>query len=162
MDDWNRLLLILYRNKLTLAYQHIYWISSWSFSFLPQLIFTGEYTIAMNKSWHLGHFRCNECNISITGKQFIVKEEKPVCLECFEQRCVWPFSNLVWSLKLQSLSRCELRVWVCFTYIFVFQRSPHGLKQVTIKMGGIWFNYLYQKGKCWLWKYVLSIVSRTN
>lgn len=61
----------------------------YSFLYFPfQLIFTGEYTIAMNKSWHLGHFRCSECDISITGKQFIVKEEKPVCIDCFDQRCV--------------------------------------------------------------------------
>lgn len=53
-----------------------------------QLIFTGEYTIAMNKSWHLGHFRCGECDISITGKQFIVREEKPICTDCFDQRFV--------------------------------------------------------------------------
>ncbi|XP_068698548.1 testin-like isoform X1 [Montipora foliosa] len=51
-----------------------------------ELIFTGEYTIAMNKSWHLGHFRCNECDVSITGKQFIVKDEKPVCSDCFDRR----------------------------------------------------------------------------
>lgn len=51
-----------------------------------QLIFTGEYTIAMNKCWHLGHFRCNECDVSITGKQFIVKDEKPVCADCFDRR----------------------------------------------------------------------------
>lgn len=51
-----------------------------------ELIFTGEYTIAMNKSWHLGHFRCNECDVSITGKQFIVRDEKPVCVDCFDCR----------------------------------------------------------------------------
>lgn len=51
-----------------------------------ELIFTGEYTIAMNKCWHLGHFRCNECDVSITGKQFIVKDEKPVCADCFDRR----------------------------------------------------------------------------
>ena len=56
------------------------------FSLSVQLIFTGEYTIAMNKSWHLGHFRCSECDISITGKQFVVREEKPICTDCFDQR----------------------------------------------------------------------------
>ena len=48
-----------------------------------QLIFSGEYTVAMNKCWHLGHFRCKECNISITGKQFVAKQGKPVCQECY-------------------------------------------------------------------------------
>ena len=44
--------------------------------------------MAMNKSWHLGHFRCFTCNVSITGKQFVVVEDNAVCSDCFEQRYV--------------------------------------------------------------------------
>ncbi|XP_031558868.1 testin-like isoform X2 [Actinia tenebrosa] len=49
-----------------------------------ELIFSGEYTVAMNRSWHLGHFRCQRCDSSITGKQFIVLKDKPVCNDCFK------------------------------------------------------------------------------
>ncbi|XP_032238215.2 testin isoform X2 [Nematostella vectensis] len=49
-----------------------------------ELIFTGEYTVAMNKNWHLGHFQCQTCDHSITGRQFIVRGDKPVCTDCFK------------------------------------------------------------------------------
>ena len=71
-----------------LSYYTVCYNSFFFVLFSVQLIFTGEYTIAMNKSWHLGHFRCGECDISITGKQFIVREEKPICTDCFDQRFV--------------------------------------------------------------------------
>lgn len=75
-------MLLIFGLLYTVSYNNLF------FSISVQLIFTGEYTIAMNKSWHLGHFRCSECDISITGKQFIVREEKPICTDCFDQRFV--------------------------------------------------------------------------
>ena len=87
-----------------------------------QLIFTGEYTIAMNKSWHLGHFRCNECDTSITGKQFIVRDEKPVCVDCFDQRCV---------TRLRDSISCESRDCTLYV-IFCCQSSSYCIQELKV------------------------------
>lgn len=34
-----------------------------------QLIFSGEYTKAMNKDWHSTHFCCWQCDESLTGQR---------------------------------------------------------------------------------------------
>lgn len=121
------------------------------FSLPPQLIFTGEYTIAMNKSWHLGHFRCNECDISITGKQFIVREEKPVCIECFDQRCVraCAMNATARNFILESQrGKFRLTVRVLYTYslfnVLVFVRRDSNQVTMTIAISLYQTRFLAQ------------------
>ncbi|XP_065316901.1 four and a half LIM domains protein 2-like isoform X2 [Gordionus sp. m RMFG-2023] len=61
-----------------------------------ELIFANEYTKAMNKDWHNGHFTCKNCNQSLTGKRYIVKDENQYCLKCYEEL----FSNYCKECKL--------------------------------------------------------------
>lgn len=50
----------------------------------PQLIFSGEYTKAMNKDWHSGHFCCWQCDESLTGQRYVLRDEHPYCIKCYE------------------------------------------------------------------------------
>ena len=43
--------------------------------FQLQLIFSGEYTKAMSKDWHLGHFSCWQCDESLTGQRYVLRDE---------------------------------------------------------------------------------------
>ncbi|XP_064489395.1 prickle planar cell polarity protein 3-A-like isoform X3 [Ornithodoros turicata] len=50
-----------------------------------ELIFSGEYTKAMNKDWHSGHFCCWQCDDSLTGQRYVLRDEHPYCVRCYEQ-----------------------------------------------------------------------------
>ncbi|XP_052738681.1 prickle planar cell polarity protein 3-A isoform X2 [Bicyclus anynana] len=49
-----------------------------------ELIFSGEYTKAMNKDWHSGHFCCWQCDESLTGQRYVLRDEHPFCIKCYE------------------------------------------------------------------------------
>ncbi|KAL6732954.1 hypothetical protein Aduo_003656 [Ancylostoma duodenale] len=49
-----------------------------------QLIFAGEYTKAMNKDWHSDHFCCWQCDKTLTGQRYIMRDEQPYCIKCYE------------------------------------------------------------------------------
>ncbi|XP_015605900.1 zinc finger protein 845 isoform X3 [Cephus cinctus] len=49
-----------------------------------ELIFSGEYTKAMNKDWHSGHFCCWQCDESLTGQRYVLRDEHPYCIKCYE------------------------------------------------------------------------------
>ncbi|XP_046421405.1 uncharacterized protein LOC124180219 isoform X1 [Neodiprion fabricii] len=48
------------------------------------LIFSGEFTRAMNKDWHSGHFCCWQCDESLTGQRYVLRDEHPYCIKCYE------------------------------------------------------------------------------
>lgn len=52
--------------------------------FALQLVFSGEYTKAMNKDWHSGHFCCWQCDESLTGQRYVLRDEHPYCIKCYE------------------------------------------------------------------------------
>ncbi|XP_049545671.1 zinc finger and SCAN domain-containing protein 12 isoform X3 [Anopheles darlingi] len=49
-----------------------------------KLIFSGEYTKAMSKDWHSGHFCCWQCDESLTGQRYVLRDEHPYCIKCYE------------------------------------------------------------------------------
>ncbi|XP_011148012.1 uncharacterized protein LOC105188316 isoform X3 [Harpegnathos saltator] len=54
------------------------------FADAEDLIFSGEYTKAMNKDWHSGHFCCWQCDESLTGQRYVLRDEHPYCIKCYE------------------------------------------------------------------------------
>jgi hypothetical protein len=50
-----------------------------------ELIFSGEYTKAMSKDWHSAHFCCWQCDGSLTGMRYVLREDHPFCIKCYEQ-----------------------------------------------------------------------------
>nr|CAI5828772.1 unnamed protein product [Callosobruchus analis] len=50
-----------------------------------ELIFTKEYTLAENATFHLKHFCCIECDTPLADKRYTLDEGMPYCLPCFEQ-----------------------------------------------------------------------------
>lgn len=65
----------------------------YAFFFLPfiikflmrQLIYIGEFTKALDKSWHIEHFACHSCDVPLTGKKYIVNKHQPFCQRCFTE-----------------------------------------------------------------------------
>jgi hypothetical protein len=49
-----------------------------------ELIFSGEYTKAMDQDWHSSHFSCFQCDLNLTGHRYILREEHPYCIDCYE------------------------------------------------------------------------------
>ena len=60
------------------------WLKSGTYISCLQLIFSGEYTKAMDQDWHSGHFCCFNCDMSLTGHRYILREEHPYCIKCYE------------------------------------------------------------------------------
>lgn len=48
-----------------------------------ELIYIGEFTKAMDKSWHIDHFCCWKCDVPLTGKKYIIINEQPFCPGCY-------------------------------------------------------------------------------
>lgn len=44
----------------------------------------GEYTKAMSKDWHAGHFCCWQCDESLTGQRYVLRDDHPYCIKCYE------------------------------------------------------------------------------
>ncbi|XP_069094512.1 prickle-like protein 4 [Pleurodeles waltl] len=49
-----------------------------------QLIFTKELTEAEGWHWHLGHFCCTDCGITLGGQRYVMKGGLPYCCACFD------------------------------------------------------------------------------
>lgn len=49
-----------------------------------ELIFSGEYTKAMNKDWHGQHFCCWQCDETLTGQRYVLRDDHPYCVSCYE------------------------------------------------------------------------------
>lgn len=54
------------------------------FFYVLQLIFSGEFTKAMNKDWHSTHFCCWQCDESLTGQRYVLRDDHPYCIKCYE------------------------------------------------------------------------------
>lgn len=48
-----------------------------------QLIFSEECTEAEGRVWHMNHFVCTKCECQLGGQRYIVREEKPFCMTCY-------------------------------------------------------------------------------
>jgi len=38
----------------------------------------------MNKEWHSSHFCCWQCDESLTGQRYVLRDEHPYCIRCYE------------------------------------------------------------------------------
>lgn len=59
-------------------------MTNWKIFSIFQLIFSGEYTKAMSKDWHSGHFCCWNCDETLTGQRYVLRDEHPYCIKCYE------------------------------------------------------------------------------
>ncbi|XP_067133166.1 four and a half LIM domains protein 2-like [Centruroides vittatus] len=50
-----------------------------------ELIFDGRYTRAMSKDWHTIHFCCWKCDESLTGQRYLIRDDQPFCVGCYEK-----------------------------------------------------------------------------
>jgi len=61
-------------------------------SYLPsdfnddKLIFNSEYTRGMSQNFHTDHFSCWHCDKSLTGSRYILKDDHPYCIGCYEEQ----------------------------------------------------------------------------
>lgn len=38
----------------------------------------------MSKDWHSGHFSCWQCDEALTGQRYVLRDEHPYCIKCYE------------------------------------------------------------------------------
>lgn len=50
-----------------------------------ELIFTKEYCLAENSTFHIRHFCCFECDEPLAGQNYIMENSQPVCIPCYEK-----------------------------------------------------------------------------
>ncbi|XP_041354774.1 prickle planar cell polarity protein 3-A-like isoform X2 [Gigantopelta aegis] len=50
-----------------------------------ELIFSGEYTKAMDQNYHKDHLACHNCDKKLVACRYILKEEHPYCIPCYQQ-----------------------------------------------------------------------------
>lgn len=50
-----------------------------------KLIFADEYLKAMAENFHVDHFLCRQCDKSLANQRYVLKDDKPFCIDCFEQ-----------------------------------------------------------------------------
>lgn len=50
-----------------------------------EIIFSDECTEAEGRFWHLGHFTCFECDSSLGGQRYVMRDNHPICCVCFEK-----------------------------------------------------------------------------
>ncbi|UYV76032.1 FHL2 [Cordylochernes scorpioides] len=52
---------------------------------MVQIIFSGEYTKALDQDWHPAHFSCWQCDESLSGQRYVLKDDHPFCVKCYLQ-----------------------------------------------------------------------------
>lgn len=50
-----------------------------------ELIFVREYCLAEDRTFHVKHFCCFECDEPLAGKQYIMENNQPNCVDCYEK-----------------------------------------------------------------------------
>ncbi|XP_055249241.1 prickle planar cell polarity protein 3 [Moschus berezovskii] len=51
-----------------------------------EIIFSPECTEAEGRHWHMGHFCCFECEVSLAGQRYVMRQSRPHCCTCYEAR----------------------------------------------------------------------------
>ncbi|XP_069128903.1 testin-like isoform X1 [Argopecten irradians] len=51
-----------------------------------ELIFSGEYTKAMEQNYHKDHLACHNCDKKLIACRYILKEENPYCIPCYQEQ----------------------------------------------------------------------------
>ncbi|XP_049727873.1 prickle planar cell polarity protein 3 isoform X2 [Elephas maximus indicus] len=51
-----------------------------------EIIFSPECTEAEGRHWHMGHFCCFECEASLGGQRYVMRQSRPHCCTCYEAR----------------------------------------------------------------------------
>ncbi|XP_029423892.1 prickle planar cell polarity protein 3 isoform X5 [Nannospalax galili] len=51
-----------------------------------EIIFSPECTEAEGRHWHMGHFCCFECETSLGGQRYVMRQSRPHCCSCYEAR----------------------------------------------------------------------------
>ena len=50
-----------------------------------QLIYVGEYSLALDEHWHPGHLCCFYCDESLSQQKFVTVDSKPSCVNCYDK-----------------------------------------------------------------------------
>lgn len=73
---------------------------------VTQLIFADECTEAEGRHWHMKHFCCYECETTLGGQRYIMKDGRPHCCNCFE------------SLYAEYCDACGEHIGTCLLLVF--------------------------------------------
>jgi LIM domain len=105
-------------------------------TFNLQLIFSGEYTKAMSKDWHSGHFCCWNCDESLTGQRYVLREEHPYCIKCYESvfanTCEECSTIIGIDSKVRKVVEAFKITLINLTCLFAFHKTGLELQRQTL------------------------------
>ena len=96
-----------------------------------QIIFADECTEAEGRHWHMKHFCCYECETTLGGQRYIMKDGRPHCCNCFEslyaEYCdacgehigtarMYFLKGYFYCCSNSSVMNCKPNTWTCLSY----------------------------------------------
>ena len=105
-----------------------------------ELIFSGTYTKAMGRDWHSNHFSCWHCDTKLTGHKYVLTDQRPTCISCYETHFA---SNCQTCGKLIGLESRDMSYKVKFYHQSFFQSylkhlSGSALAWVVFPVWQVW------------------------
>ncbi|KAG7252440.1 hypothetical protein CRUP_000088 [Coryphaenoides rupestris] len=76
----------------------------------PRCCACDECTEAEGRHWHMKHFCCFECEVTLGGQRYIMKDGRPHCCNCFESLYAEPLQAQGWSQNTGGETRHTLTV----------------------------------------------------
>lgn len=79
----------------------------------------------MNKDWHSGHFCCWQCDESLTGQRYVLRDEHPYCIKCYESVFANPCDECDKTIGIDSKVRCGAVYGAAVVSSFFANRFGH-------------------------------------
>ena len=80
-----------------------------------ELIFSGTYTRALDKDWHTNHFSCWHCDAKLTGQRYVLTDQHPTCISCYEANFASTCSRCSKMIGLESKDMSYKVMQSCWT-----------------------------------------------
>ena len=86
----------------------------------------------MDQDWHSGHFCCWNCDLNLTGHRYILREEHPYCIKCYENLFANTCEECKTPIGTDSKVRAVLYWYIGYIgFVMCFCRCIFFIKPVT-------------------------------
>lgn len=115
----------------------------------------------MNKDWHSGHFCCWQCDESLTGHRYVLRDEHPYCIKCYENG-LYIFSiphkvDMSHNCNKSKYFSYRMNIWACLHIENV--RKAHMKRSSSFFR---WHTTKITKIYCFCFRGMLSFVARSK
>lgn len=106
----------------------------------------------MSKDWHSGHFCCWQCDESLTGQRYVLRDDHPYCIKCYEnvfantcEECDKIIGIDSKVIKIPETNMRETQVEILIVFFFLF---PHMFFQDLSYKEKHWHEACFLCNKC--------------